>query len=163
MSPVGSRAVEQTPATGWRGPRPERRLALQSGAMASDVQQLADRFDLHPMLREHLVAVVGALPDAVRQDLVGDAAFQVVDFQPGGGGYCVPMAVPIAGGGASRCVVLKRTLCARSPAFIRYVIAHELAHAHLRNGGRWPGEDPEHAADALAAQWGWPRPPRPSD
>jgi hypothetical protein len=38
------------------------------------------------------------------------------------------------------------------------VIAHELAHAHLRNQGRFPGDDPEHAADALAAGWGFPRP-----
>jgi hypothetical protein len=38
------------------------------------------------------------------------------------------------------------------------VIAHELAHAHLRNGGRHPEEDPEHAADSLAADWGFPRP-----
>jgi hypothetical protein len=43
---------------------------------------------------------------------------------------------------------------------VRWVIAHELAHAHLRNGGRWLGDDPEHAADALAAGWGFPRPPK---
>jgi hypothetical protein len=39
------------------------------------------------------------------------------------------------------------------------VIAHELAHAHLRNRGRWVGDDPEVAADSLAADWGWPKPP----
>ena len=38
---------------------------------------------------------------------------------------------------------------------MRYVIAHELAHAVLRNGGRWGSDDPEEAADALAAQWGF--------
>ena len=58
----------------------------------------------------------------------------------------------------SRCVVLKRTLRRRPESFIRWVIAHELAHAHLRNGGRWPEEDPEVAADGLAADWGFPKP-----
>jgi hypothetical protein len=43
-------------------------------------------------------------------------------------------------------------------SFVRWVIAHELAHAHLRNCGRWEGDDPEHAADDLAARWGFPRP-----
>ena len=57
-----------------------------------------------------------------------------------------------------RSVVLKRTLRHRPIAFVRWVIAHELAHAHLRNGGRHPGEDPEHAADSLAAAWGFPKP-----
>ena len=59
---------------------------------------------------------------------------------------------------SSRSVVLKRTLRRGPTDFVRYVIAHELAHAHLRNGGRYPGEDPEAAADALAAEWGFPRP-----
>jgi Zn-dependent peptidase ImmA (M78 family) len=44
------------------------------------------------------------------------------------------------------------------PCRVQYVIAHELAHAHLRNGGRWEGDDPERAADALAAEWGFTRP-----
>jgi len=46
----------------------------------------------------------------------------------------------------------------RPENFIRWVIAHELAHAHLRNAGRHKDEDPEHAADSLAADWGFPRP-----
>ena len=57
-----------------------------------------------------------------------------------------------------RAVVLKRTLCSRHETFVRWVIAHELAHAHLRNAGRWPGDDPERAADALAQRWGFPKP-----
>lgn len=51
-------------------------------------------------------------------------------------------------------VVLKRNLRDRSVSFVRCVIAHELAHAHLRNRGRFPGDDPELAADSLAAAWG---------
>lgn len=59
---------------------------------------------------------------------------------------------------ASRLVALERSLTARSRAFAHYVIAHEFAHALLRNRGRHPGEDPEVAADSLAAAWGFRRP-----
>jgi hypothetical protein len=71
----------------------------------------------------------------------------------------VPVKAPTRSG-AARSVVLKRTLTRRPAAFARWLIAHEIAHAHLRNGGRWPGDDPEHAADALASTWGFPRPSR---
>jgi signal-transduction protein with cAMP-binding, CBS, and nucleotidyltransferase domain len=40
-----------------------------------------------------------------------------------------------------------------------YIIAHELAHAYLRNGGWGDLADPEASADALAASWGFIRPP----
>jgi hypothetical protein len=71
----------------------------------------------------------------------------------------VPVRLPRGySGSGGRSVVLKRTLTRRPLPFVRYVIAHELAHAHLRNAGRFPGEDPEHAADALAAEWGFPKP-----
>jgi hypothetical protein len=43
-------------------------------------------------------------------------------------------------------------------AFAHYVIAHEFAHAYLRNGPWGNIFDPEDAADALAASWGFPRP-----
>ena len=42
--------------------------------------------------------------------------------------------------------------------FANKMIAHELAHAYLRHAGRHPDEDPEFAADSLAAAWGFPRP-----
>ena len=61
-------------------------------------------------------------------------------------------------GRPGRSVVLKRTTKRRSVPFARWVIAHELAHAYLRHGGRFPNEDPEHAADSLAAEWGFPKP-----
>jgi hypothetical protein len=38
------------------------------------------------------------------------------------------------------------------------VIAHELAHAYLRNGGWGEISDRELAADALAESWGFPKP-----
>ena len=117
-------------------------------------------FALDAELAGHVAAVLAALPPGVRDELINDPAFVVYDYEPGPG---VVMHVPVrmfAGHGAGRSVVLKRTMLRRPVPFARWVIAHELAHAHLRNAGRWPGEDPEHAADALAAAWGFPKPPR---
>ena len=66
--------------------------------------------------------------------------------------------VMMLGGWGSRLVALERSLTARSHAFAHCVIAHEFAHALLRNRGRHPREDPEVAADSLAAAWGFRRP-----
>ncbi len=115
-------------------------------------------FGLDPVLRGHAVEVFTALPEPVRQDLMNDPSFMICDIATGPGTLsAVPVASPAPGRGA-RSVALKRTLTRRPAAFVRWVIAHELAHAHLRNEGREPGEDPERAADALAAEWGYPRP-----
>lgn len=116
------------------------------------------RFGLDDFLHEHVFGVLRTLPSSVRDDLLDDPAFVLCDYEPVAGGVvCVPVGPPMRRR-AGRSVVLKRTLRRRPVPFVRYVIAHELAHAHLRNGGRWPGDDPEHAADALAADWGFPRP-----
>ena len=115
------------------------------------------RFRLDGFLHAHVAAVVLKLPEHVRADLMTDAGFRLCDYEPDQGTFLVPMAIP-GRHGASRSVVLKRTLRRRPEPFVRYVIAHELAHAHLRNVGRHPDEDPELAADALAAEWGFPRP-----
>jgi hypothetical protein len=116
-----------------------------------------DTFGLDGSLRPHVAAVIETLPEHVREDLVGDPAFSMSDYEPGTGVVHVPIGMP-GKNRMGRAVVLKRSLRRRPAAFIQYVIAHELAHAHLRNAGRWPGDDPEHAADALAAEWGFPRP-----
>jgi hypothetical protein len=117
------------------------------------IHQWLAAFELDEILHPHVAAVVLALPDPVRDDLMGDSSFILYDFEPGTGTVAhIPMNLP------GRSVVLKRTLRHRSDTFVRYVIAHELAHAHLRNRGRLPGEDPELAADSLAAEWGFPRP-----
>ena len=127
-------------------------------AMEMTIHDWLARFDLDAVLHGHVAGVVSLLPAEVRHDLVGDASFRICDYEPGRGVVAhVPVAAP-GRHGASRSVVLKRTLRHRPPGFVRYVIAHELAHAHLRNRGRWPGDDPECAADALAADWGFPRP-----
>ena len=122
------------------------------------IDRWLSRFELDAFLHAHVVGVLIELPDVVRDDLLTDKSFRICDYEPGPGVVAhVPVGLP-GRRRASRSVVLKRTLRRRPPAFVRYVIAHELAHAHLRNRGRWPGDDPEHAADALAAEWGFPRP-----
>lgn len=116
-----------------------------------------------PALIAGLEAVAAALPAGVRQDLAEDPGFFVCDVEATPG---QALSVPVAGPGVGRpgrCVVLKRSLARRESAFIRWVIAHELAHAYLGNRGRTEAEDPEAAADALAAAWGFPRPTSPTD
>jgi hypothetical protein len=129
-------------------------------AMRARIDEWLSEFALDERLADHAAAVFDALPPAVRDDLMNDPAFAMYDYEPGPG---VVMHVPVrmpAARGAGRSVVLKRTVLRRPVAFVRWVIAHELAHAHLRNAGRWAGDDPEHAADTLAAGWGFPKPPR---
>jgi len=114
------------------------------------------KLDVH--LHMHVTEVFRALPETVRAPFMSDAAFILTDYEPvRGQAYLIPFASPSLNKPA-RSVVLKRTLRQRSPEFVRYIIAHELAHAHLNNGGRFPGDDPELAADALASDWGFPKP-----
>jgi hypothetical protein len=126
--------------------------------MESAIDDWLQPFGLDGQLHGHAAHVLQSLPDDVRIDIMGDAGVVFYDYQPGPGVVMqVPVRIPTKKS-ASRSVVLKRTLVRREPDFVRWLIAHEIAHAHLRNGGRWPGDDPEHAADALAAGWGYPRP-----
>src|SRR5438874_578497 len=115
--------------------------------MVELIQTWLLNFDLDMRLRSHVAAVVEQLPGCVRDDLMNDPCFQMCDYEPGPGVVMrVPLCLPRRRR-ASRSVVLKRTLRHRPEPFVRWLIAHELAHAHLRHGGRWPGEDPEFAAD----------------
>ena len=116
------------------------------------------RFGLDESLVGHVACVFARLPGPVREDFVADPAFVLSDYEPRPGAAVHVVVGAPRRNAAGRSVLLKRTLRRRPEAFVRYVIAHELAHAHLRNAGRWPGDDPEHAADALAAEWGFPRP-----
>jgi hypothetical protein len=126
--------------------------------MSDQLFQWLNGFALDAFLRGHVETVMVRLPDHVRDDFVGDPAFVLCDYEPAAGAMTLVPVGPPRRNAAGRSVVLKRTLRRRPDAFVRYVIAHELAHAHLRNEGRYPGEDPERAADALAAEWGYPRP-----
>ena len=128
--------------------------------MEHRLRQWLSRFNLDAGIETEVIAVLAGLPEHVRLDIVEDQGFCFYDYDPGAGAVmCVPVSSPRANG-HSRSVVLKRTLRRATPAFTRYVIAHELAHAFLRNAGRWEGDDPEQAAEELAAQWGFPRPPK---
>jgi hypothetical protein len=126
--------------------------------MSERVHRWLDAFPLDEFLRGHVATVMVRLPAHVMEDFLADPGFVLCDYEPAAGAVAVVPVAPPRRNAAGRSVVLKRTLRRRPDAFVRYVIAHELAHAHLRNAGRWPGDDPEHAADALAAEWGYPRP-----
>ena len=129
--------------------------------VAPDIDTWLRPFALDAQLHAHAAEVVASLPPHVREDFMDDPAFTMCDYEPKAGkAFHVPVKLP-ARRRASRSVVFKRTLRSRPESFVRWVIAHELAHAHLRNAGRWPGEDPEIAADDLAAGWGFPRPQPP--
>ncbi|MGD0462053.1 MAG: hypothetical protein ABSB74_06160 [Tepidisphaeraceae bacterium] len=115
-------------------------------------------FPLDGWIRAHVAAVIENLPAEVRTDIIDDPEFVVYDYDPGPHGV---LQVPVrfsSGGKPGRSIVLKRTIKRRPVPFVRWVIAHELAHAYLRHEGRWTNEDPEHAADSLAAEWGFPNP-----
>lgn len=113
-----------------------------------------------PVLRGRVVKVLAEMPPDVVAGLLNDPCFQIaIDNHVPGRGGTVWMACPgdVVWKG-SRSVVLKRRLAEGVEAFAHYVIAHELAHAHLWNGAWGQISDPELAADALAASWGFSRP-----
>ncbi|MCA9133304.1 MAG: hypothetical protein KDA45_09125 [Planctomycetales bacterium] len=116
-------------------------------------------FSAHPHLQSRLCVVLTALPEVVQRDFMDDHSFRITleDFTPGQG-WKLFMACPTPTAMMTRCVVLRRKLNDTSLQFTDYVIAHELAHAYLRNGGWGEITDIELAADALAASWGFERP-----
>jgi len=110
------------------------------------------------VMRERVFHVFSALPEGAQKELMQDPGFSIGIYDPGrSGGTRVLMPCPQAPRG-SRLVTLASSLGTRARVFAHYVIAHELAHALLWNRGRHPAEDPEIAADSLAAEWGFPRP-----
>ncbi|HLC40152.1 MAG TPA: hypothetical protein VJO34_00830 [Methylomirabilota bacterium] len=108
-------------------------------------------------LRERIARVFRQLPESVQREFMDDPAFGINIAERGRWTTRVFLKPP-EGRNGSRLIVLDSSLRHRSLAFAHYVIAHEFAHAALRNRGRHPGEDPEHAADSLALAWGFPRP-----
>lgn len=111
-----------------------------------------------PPLDARVHEVLCALPDEVQTDFLEDSSFRVTleDLTPDGR-WQMFMDFP-GRHGVSRCVVLRHKLATAPSAFALYIIAHEFAHAYLRNGGWGEITDPELAADALAASWGFPKP-----
>ena len=116
-------------------------------------------FDNHAQLRQRIAHVLHALPMDVQQDFLTDTTFCVTleDYSPQSG-WRMFMACPSPEQRISRCVVLRGKLEEAEEGFATYVIAHEFAHAFLRNGGWGLITDIEEAADALAASWGFSRP-----
>lgn len=132
--------------------------------MSTDLRfaQYIQAFEAHPTLREHVGNVLCSLPVEVQADFLNDVTFRLAleEVKPGrGGGSSTFMPLPDSGTSVSRLVVLRAKLDRAPEEFARYVIAHELAHAYLRNGGWGEITDREEAADALAASWGYPKPP----
>ena len=112
----------------------------------------------HP-LEQRVLHVLTSLPTEVQQDFLSDTRFTVLldNYVPGEGSR-VYMAAPGGTGVSSRSVVLKPRLSQCEAEFAHYVIAHEFAHAHLRNGPWGEISNIEDAANALAASWGFPLP-----
>jgi hypothetical protein len=123
-----------------------------------DLQDYVERSLGAGALAARVLAVMERLPEAVFTGFLSDPLFRLAldDLVPRQG-RTVWIACPTRGDG-SRCVILKPRLADCDEDFAYYVIAHELAHAHLRNGGWGEIEDPELAADALATCWGFSRP-----
>jgi len=122
---------------------------------AEAIDQWLARQALGATLEDEARAVLSALPGEVVEDLLGDPAFGIAEYDP----RCVRVAAP-APGRPGRSVLLRRSLADRPRLFVRWVIAHELAHAYLRNSGGFAHHSVERETDAQAAAWGFPRPER---
>ncbi len=116
-------------------------------------------FSEYPVLQLRVLSVLEQLPSEVQRDFLEDPRFGVtIDNYEPGIGWSLWMPTPGTPGNGSRCVVLRPKLATASEQFAKYVIAHEFAHAFLRNGGWGDITDIEAAADAMAASWGFHRP-----
>lgn len=109
-----------------------------------------------PQLQRRITQVLQCLPSEVQEDFLQDPRFgmDIDNYEPGEGwSFFMPTPGPLGQG--SRRVVLRPKLENASEEFAKYIIAHEFAHAFLRNGGWGEITDIEDAADALAASWGF--------
>ena len=126
--------------------------------MAHDFSKLLESFHNLEQLRGRVLIVLVALPKHVQQDFLLDSRFHMSLENRTGRATSTWMPAPGPIGSESRCVVLRPRLADCAEDFALYVIAHELAHAFLRNGGWGDITDREEAADALAASWGFHKP-----
>ena len=144
-------------------PRPQVRVPsprFRTHEKRSDIfSSLITELEDHPELHQRVLAVLHVIPDHVQRDFIEDPRFRVtIDNYVPGQGWTLYMPTPGPIGSGTRCVVLRLKLSHCSEAFAHYVIAHEFAHAFLRNGPWGEILDVEEAADALAATWGFRRP-----
>ncbi|GAB5402892.1 MAG: hypothetical protein Aurels2KO_11230 [Aureliella sp.] len=127
---------------------------------ARGIESLAEGLREFPGIHSRLVEILRGLPEDVQADFLSDATFRIEPERVTEGQRTTMfMACPI-GRNVSRCVILRAKLENARDEFSNYVIAHELAHAFLRNGGWREYTDREEAADALAGHWGYPKPKR---
>ena len=133
----------------------------QTAEFEKRFNELVKAFASDSPLRVRTLYVLGHLPADIQDDFLNDAYFQItLDNCEPGQGRIVMMPAMNPAGGESRCVVLKPRLATCNEAYAHYIIAHEFAHAVLRNGGWGQITDREEAADALAASWGFRNPAR---
>lgn len=130
-----------------------------SSAKSQRIEEYASAFSEFPVLETRVLSVLRSLPEEVFEDFAADSTFamRLEDYQPGKGSKMF-MPLPSSGREVSRCVVLRKKLERAPEDFALYIIAHEFAHAFLRNGGWGEITDKEEAADALALSWGYPKP-----
>jgi len=126
--------------------------------MDPDFSDLLDSFESLEPLQRRVLQVLTVLPKHVQQDFLLDSRFHMTLENRTGRATSTWMPAPGPIGSESRCVVLRPRLADCAEDFALYVIAHELAHAFLRNGGWGDITDREEAADALAASWGFHKP-----
>lgn len=127
---------------------------------SADLRRRIERFLDDVRLVERVYHVMSTMPNEIVEPLLDDPCFHISrdNFVPGqGGSVWMACPNPLEWKG-SRSVVLKSKLATCPPGFAHYIIAHELAHAHLWNGGTDTIPDPEEAADFLAEEWGFPKP-----
>jgi len=103
----------------------------------------------HAPLHARVVRVPTQLPEKVLQDFLSDHRFRItIDNYTPEQGWTLFMPTPGPIGFGTSCVVLRLKLSHCDEAFAFYVIAHEFAHAFLRNGPWGDITDVEEAADA---------------
>ncbi len=124
------------------------------------IESLAEALCAYPGIQACLVEILKSLPAEVLADFVSDPTFRIDPERVTEGQRTTMFMACPTGRNISRCVILRAKLEHAKPEFASYVIAHELAHAYLRNGGWQKYTDREEAADALARHWGYPKPKR---
>src|ERR1700683_1886189 len=93
-------------------------------AMRDQIDTYLRGFALHETIHGHAAHVLCCLPENVLVDLMCEPGVVFYDYDPGPGVVMqVPVKIP-GRTGASRSIVLKRTLRHRPPDFVQWLIAH---------------------------------------
>ncbi|MFN9719519.1 MAG: hypothetical protein ACK58L_12535 [Planctomycetota bacterium] len=140
-------------------PDPDKSEPMQPSIDSHRYSDITRELEPFSELHQRVLRVLEQLPEDVQLDFLSDHRFRVtIDNYTPGQGWTLFMPTPGPIGFETRCVVLRLKLSTCEESFASYVIAHEFAHAFLRNGPWGEITDVEQAADALAAAWGFLRP-----